>query len=103
MSRKKRGQKIKRVKKKRVKKKKRATDLSPRLQETLELLLSGESEKQIAARLELSRHTVHEYVKALYKRFDVSTRAELLARWVRKKAITRPERNALDQARESDL
>jgi DNA-binding NarL/FixJ family response regulator len=63
---------------------KRGAELSPRLRETLEFLLRGESEKQIAARMELSKHTVHEYVKALYKRFSVSTRAELLARWVSK-------------------
>src|SRR2546423_5540656 len=41
--------------------------LSPRLKQTLELLLSGESEKQIARRLSLSQHTIHVYVKALYK------------------------------------
>jgi DNA-binding NarL/FixJ family response regulator len=55
-------------------------DLSPRLSQTLQLLLTGDSEKQVANKLRLSRHTVHVYVKALYRRYDVSTRAELLAR-----------------------
>ncbi len=54
-------------------------ELSPRLHQTLERLLAGDAEKQIAARLKISPHTVHQYVKALYRRFGVSTRAELLA------------------------
>jgi DNA-binding CsgD family transcriptional regulator len=56
--------------------------LSPRERQTLELLLTGHAEKQIANRLSISRHTVHVYVKSLYKRFEVNSRGELLARWV---------------------
>ena len=55
-------------------------DLPPRLRQTAELLLSGLVEKQIAARLGLSSHSVHEYVKRLYKRLNVTSRAELAAR-----------------------
>ena len=55
-------------------------DLPPRLSQTLTELLSGKSEKEIAARLELSRHTIHNYVKALHQRFEVSSRGELLAK-----------------------
>jgi DNA-binding NarL/FixJ family response regulator len=58
-------------------------DLSPRLRQTLQRLLEGDSEKQIAIHLGLSRNTVHVYVKSLYKRFAVQSRAELLARFVR--------------------
>jgi DNA-binding CsgD family transcriptional regulator len=58
--------------------------LSRRQRETLELLLAGNAEKQIAAQLSISRHTVHVYVKSLYKRFGVNSRPELLAKWVRK-------------------
>ena len=57
--------------------------LSNRLRQTLEGLLAGEAEKQIAYRLELSPHTVHVYVKNLYRHFQVSSRGELLARFVR--------------------
>lgn len=57
--------------------------LTPRQQQTLQYLLAGYSEKQIAARLQLSTNTVHHHVKALYRRFGVTSRAELLARWVR--------------------
>jgi len=60
-----------------------SSPLSPRQRQTLDLLLAGRSEKEIAAKLSISRHTVHAYVKMLYKRFDVSSRAELLARWVK--------------------
>jgi DNA-binding NarL/FixJ family response regulator len=58
--------------------------LSRRLRQTLDLLLAGEGEKQIALKLTLSQHTVHDYVKAVYRLFGVNTRAELLALWVRK-------------------
>jgi DNA-binding CsgD family transcriptional regulator len=58
--------------------------MAPRLRQTLDLLLLGDGEKQIAGKLKLSPHTVHQYVKAVYKRLNVSSRAELLALWVRK-------------------
>lgn len=57
--------------------------LSPRLRQTLACLLEGDGEKQVAARLGLSRATVHQYVGALYRRFGVHSRGELLALWVR--------------------
>jgi DNA-binding CsgD family transcriptional regulator len=60
-----------------------ARDLSPRLRQLLECLLEGDSEKQAAARLSLQPQTVNQYVKAIYRHFRVSSRAELLARWVR--------------------
>lgn len=53
--------------------------LSPRKRQTLDGLLSGLSEKEIANGLGLSLHTVHDYVKSLYRQFGVSTRGELLA------------------------
>jgi DNA-binding NarL/FixJ family response regulator len=58
-------------------------NLAPRLQQTLKHLLDGDSEKQIAAKLALSRHTVHVYVKGLYRHFGASSRGELLSRWVK--------------------
>lgn len=58
--------------------------LSPRMRQTLERLLAGDSEKEIAARLRLSPHTVHVYVKTLYRRFGVCSRGELFARFVRR-------------------
>jgi DNA-binding CsgD family transcriptional regulator len=58
--------------------------LSPRLRQTLERLLEGDGEKQIARRLGLSLPTVHQYVTDLYRRYGVSSRGELMARWVRR-------------------
>jgi DNA-binding CsgD family transcriptional regulator len=53
--------------------------LPRRLSQTLSLLRAGASEKQVALRLGLSAHTAHDYLKALHKRFGVSSRGELLA------------------------
>jgi DNA-binding CsgD family transcriptional regulator len=58
--------------------------LPPRLQETLNRLLEGDSEKQVARRMGLSTHTVHQYAKDLYRRLGVSTRAELMALCLRR-------------------
>jgi DNA-binding CsgD family transcriptional regulator len=57
--------------------------LTGRESEVLQRLLKGDSMKETATRLGLSAHTVHDYVKSLYRKFDVNTRAELLARFVR--------------------
>jgi DNA-binding NarL/FixJ family response regulator len=54
--------------------------LPPRLKQTLDALVAGHSEKEIAAKLTLSHHTIHNYVKALHHRFEVFSRGELLAR-----------------------
>lgn len=56
--------------------------LSPREKQTLWKLLAGRGEKEIAAEMHLSVNTVHHYVKALYRHFNVSSRAELLAKWM---------------------
>ena len=61
------------------------TGLRPRLRQTLERLLAGDSEKQIAIRLGLSRHTVHVYVKGLYRHFQVNSRGELLSKFVNRR------------------
>jgi hypothetical protein len=56
------------------------TDLPPRLRLVLRNFLEGDGEKQIAIRLGLSSHTVHEHAKRLYRHFRVASRAELLSR-----------------------
>ena len=58
--------------------------LSPRHLQTLQRLLEGDSEKEIAFRWGVSPNTVHVYVKGLYRHFGVSSRGELLARFVRR-------------------
>jgi DNA-binding CsgD family transcriptional regulator len=61
------------------------TRLPARVRETLQCLLDGDSEKQVATRMALSRVTVHQYVTALYRHNRVASRAELLARVLRRK------------------
>ena len=56
-----------------------ASQLSLRMRETLLQLLTGVHEKEIADRMGISPHTVHQYVKALYQHFDVGTRAQFMA------------------------
>ncbi len=58
--------------------------LTPRLREVLDCLLDGDSEKQAATRLGLATTTVHTHVKRLYRHFGVSSRAELLAYFLRR-------------------
>jgi FixJ family two-component response regulator len=57
-------------------------NLSPRLRQVLSLLLAGHSLKEVAQKLELSEHTVGDYVKRIYKHLSVSSRAELSALFI---------------------
>ncbi len=57
-------------------------NLPPRLRQTLDGLCDGLAEKEIAAKLGLSAHTVHGYVKALYRKWGVQSRGALMARAV---------------------
>jgi DNA-binding CsgD family transcriptional regulator len=57
--------------------------LPPRLRQVLVCLLEGDSESQVAPRMGITPATTHQYVKALYRRLGVSTRAELMAQFVR--------------------
>ena len=61
----------------------RGAHLTPRMKQILSCLLNGDGEKQIAARLGISPHTVHTHVKQLHKTLGVTSRGELLARFVR--------------------
>ena len=63
--------------------------LSPRQQEVLLMLLSGDSEKEIAAQLSRSVHTVHTFVGQIYDLFNVQSRGELMAMFIDKKVLER--------------
>jgi DNA-binding CsgD family transcriptional regulator len=56
--------------------------LTPRQREVLLCLLEGDSEQQVALRLGLTRDTAHQYVKGVFRKLNVSTRAELMARFI---------------------
>jgi DNA-binding CsgD family transcriptional regulator len=57
--------------------------LSPRLRQVLDLVLLGQSEKEIAQQCGLAKSTVHEYATALYRRYGVRGRVELMALFLR--------------------
>ena len=58
--------------------------LPRRLRQTLACLVEGDTEKQVAARLGVSHATAHQYVTALYRRFGVNSRGQLLAHVVKR-------------------
>lgn len=59
-----------------------ATPLTPTERTVLHLLLTGLTEKQIAAELGRSYHTVHECVTAIFRKFGVRNRAALMTLWL---------------------
>ncbi len=61
--------------------------LSQREREVLAMLLAGDSEKEIASSLHRSVHTVHTFVQRLYRRFNVSSRGELMAQFIDRTVI----------------
>jgi DNA-binding CsgD family transcriptional regulator len=54
--------------------------LAPRVRDTLDVLVSGATDKEIAAKLGISPHTVRQYVKSILRAYGVSSRAQLIAR-----------------------
>lgn len=62
----------------------RPTELPPRVRQVLSCALEGDSDKQIALRLQISANTVQQYMKQIYRHFGVAGRNELLSRWVRR-------------------
>jgi DNA-binding CsgD family transcriptional regulator len=48
----------------------------------LSYALDGATDKELASRTELSLHTTREHMAALYRKFGVASRAELLALWI---------------------
>ncbi len=59
--------------------------LTPRQRQTLDLLLKGLSEKQVAQKLGLSKATIHDYIVKLHKHFDVQSRGELLSYFIQRR------------------
>ncbi|MDB4934026.1 MAG: Transcriptional regulator, LuxR family protein [Labilithrix sp.] len=60
-----------------------APKLAPRVRETLDAVLVGATDKEIAARLGISGHTVRDYMKVLFRAYGVSSRAQLIAKLTR--------------------
>ncbi len=55
-----------------------AFKLTPRQLATLDLLAEGCTYKMISERLQVSSHTVHDYIKQIYRYFQTNSRASLL-------------------------
>ncbi|MEQ8353691.1 MAG: response regulator transcription factor [Leptospiraceae bacterium] len=53
-------------------------NLTDRERQILELMVRGKTIKSVAEFLLLSPHTVHDYVKSIYKKLEVHNRAELV-------------------------
>lgn len=60
----------------------RLGELTDRRRAVLDGLIRGDSEKQIAFALGVTRATVHDHVLGVYRHFGVSSRGELLARFI---------------------
>ena len=57
-----------------------ATSLSPREREVLDLIAGGSTNREIAAALHLSPHTIHEHTSSLYRKLGARNRAEAVQR-----------------------
>jgi DNA-binding CsgD family transcriptional regulator len=56
--------------------------LSPRERQVVMFLIAGDSRKQVAKKLGISEYTASDYMKAIYTKFSVNSRAELLAKFI---------------------
>ena len=57
-----------------------AAILSPREREVLDLIAAGSTNREIAAALHLSPHTIHEHTSSLYRKLGARNRAEAVQR-----------------------
>lgn len=64
--------------------------LAPRERDLLRYLVDGLTNKQIAARMGLSIHTVDGYARSLFEKLDVRSRAAAVARAVRDRLVPSP-------------
>lgn len=64
--------------------------LPPVVHNVFDLLLTGKTEKQIAAVLGLSPRTVHKYTEIVFRRLDVNSRVALLAMFLRVDPASEP-------------
>ena len=53
---------------------------TPRRRTVLKLLKAGLREREIGRELYVSRNTVHTHIQAIYRKLEVSTRADALER-----------------------
>lgn len=68
------------------------THLSAREQQVLLLLSRGYSNKEIASELSLSVDTIHNYIKHVYEKMHVRSRAEAVAKYMTAGARHQPDK-----------
>jgi DNA-binding NarL/FixJ family response regulator len=56
--------------------------LTSRERQTLRHLLRGRAESEVARQMKLGHSTVHVYVKSIYVKFRVRSRAQLMAKFL---------------------
>jgi DNA-binding CsgD family transcriptional regulator len=64
--------------------------LPPRLRQTLDLIFSGYSEKDMAKMLNVSVHTAHDFTRRLYRHFTVKGRGQLITEPACRQLLFRP-------------
>jgi DNA-binding CsgD family transcriptional regulator len=69
-------------------------DLTPREQETVQLLLQGLTSKEIGSRMHISPNTVKAFLRLVMVKMGVSTRSGIVGRVVRSVESNRGERSA---------
>jgi DNA-binding CsgD family transcriptional regulator len=72
-----------------------AMAVSPRQREIMLLLATGLSDKEIAARLQVSPHTVRTHLQRLYAQHGLRNRAEAAATWTRGRAEPAEDSNSV--------
>ena len=72
-----------------------AMTVSPRQREIMLLLATGLSDKEIAARLQVSPHTVRTHLQRLYAQHGLRNRAEAAATWTRGRAEPAEDANSV--------
>ncbi|MDX1406612.1 MAG: response regulator transcription factor [Saprospiraceae bacterium] len=63
------------------------TELSKREHEVLQLLCEGDSYKEVAEKLFISKHTVRRHIRGIYDKLEVSSRAEMVRKAQRRRLI----------------
>jgi len=72
-----------------------AMAVSPRQREIMLLLATGLSDKEIAAQLQVSPHTVRTHLQRLYAQHGLRNRAEAAATWTRGRAEPAEDANSV--------
>lgn len=58
------------------------TALAPRERDTLKMLLTSNSEKEIANEMGITSQSAHQYVARVYRKLKINSRAELMSQWM---------------------